>query len=224
MNIPRAKAPFRFFSRLSLTAATGVRACDLRELLDGLRSVPDSAIYTHTHRFIQQHQFLAPEPTNDFAVWAAEALGDDRAGELLLAVDPLRFDTIGALRDALADVVEVHLRSRSQTRRAPEGDEFHFLRSIRFSLPTPHAAWDLGEFREALTRVSASSLYLHAFEARLRPPLGLNDFSAWLGGELGEKSLADEIGRLDPYSHTHEALRELLIGMIDARLEALSRG
>ena len=224
MSLPRAKEPFLFFSRLSLTAATGVQAADLRELLEGIRTVPDSAIYTHTHRFIQQHQFLVPEPTNDFAVWVAEALQDNAAGERLLAVDPMRFDTIGGLRLALVDALEEHLKRHPQGRRAPEGDEFHFLRSIRFSVPTPHKAWDLGEFCEALRHVSAASLYLHVFEARLRPPLGLNDFSVWLDRELDEKDLAKKVARLDPYSHTHEALREQILKMIEQRLEKLSHG
>ena len=59
MNLRKAKEPFLFFSRLSLTAATGVRAGDLGELLDGIKTVPDSAIYAHTHRFIQQHHSRA---------------------------------------------------------------------------------------------------------------------------------------------------------------------
>ena len=119
----------------------------------------------------------------------------------------MRFDTIGALRSALVEAVEDHLKRHPRERRAPEGDEFHFLRSIRFSVPAGREAWDLGEFLEALRKASAASLYLHVFEARLRPPLGLNDFSAWLGRELGEKELAGKIARLDPYSHAHEALR-----------------
>lgn len=224
MSLRKAKEPFLFFSRLSLTAATGVRAGNLGELLDGIKTVPDSAIYAHTHRFIQQHQFLVPEPTNDFAVWAAEALQDEAAGERLLAVDPMRFDTIGGLRTALAEALEGHLKRHPQGRRAPEGDEFHFLRSIRFSVPTSHKAADLGEFREALRKVSAASLYLHIFEARLRPPLGMNDFSVWLERELEEKELAKKIARLDPYSHTHEALRDMIATMVEQRLEELGRG
>ncbi|MBI4346236.1 MAG: hypothetical protein HY553_05235 [Elusimicrobia bacterium] len=223
-SLPKAREPFLFFSRLSLTAATGVRAADLRELAEGIRTVPEAAIYTHTHRFIQQHQFLVPEPTNDFAAWIAEALQDEAAAERLLAVDPVRFDTIGGLRLALTDVLEEHLKRHPQGRRAPEGDEFHFLRSIRFSVPTPYQASDLDEFREALRKVSVASLYLHVFEARIRPPLGLNDFSTWLEREFGEKELAKKIARLDPYSHTGEALRDLIATMVEQRLEKLGHG
>lgn len=224
MSLVKAKEPFRFFSRLSLTAATGVKAADLHELVEGIRTVPDAAIYTHTHRFIQQHQFLVPEPTNDFAVWVAEALQDETVAERLLAVDPIRFDTISGLRLALADVLDDTLKRQPPGRRAPEGDEFHFLRSIRFSVPTSLSAADLGEFVEALRKASAASLYLHVFEARLRPPLGMNDFSIWLERELDEKELAGKIARLDPYTHTSEALRDMIAAMVERRLEKLSHG
>lgn len=223
MTTTRAKEPFRFFSRLSLTAATGVRAADLPELLEGIKSVPESAIYAHTHRFIQQHQFLVPEPTNDFAVWASEALQDEAAGERLLAVDPMAFNTIGELRAALAGALEAHLK-KAAPRRAPEGEEFHFLRSIRFSMPTPHEAWDLPGFAEALRQAPPSSLFLHVFEARLRPPLGHNDFSLWLERELGEKDLARAVARLDPYSKTIEQLRETILKKLERRIEECCRG
>lgn len=224
MNLPRAKAPFRFFTRLSLTAATGLKAGDLRELLEGIKTVPEPVIYAHTHRFVQQYQFLVPEPTNDFAVWAVEALQDEEAGEKLAAVDTVRYSALGELRRALAAVVEDHLDRNPAVRPAPLGEEFHFMRSIRFSLPTPFEAWDLAEFHEALKKTSVSSLYLHVFEARLRPPLGVNDFSAWFERELGEKELAKRVARLDPYDHTHEALREGILKMVEERLERLSRG
>lgn len=223
MTAARAKEPFRFFSRLSLTAAMGVKACDLAELLEGVRTVPDSAIYAHTHRFIQQHQFLVPEPSNDFAVWASEAMQDEAAAERLLAVDPMRYDTIAALRAALVAALEAHLE-KAPSRRAPEGEEFHFLRSIRFSLPTPHEAWDLPSFAEALRKVGPASLFLHVFEARLRPPLGQNDFSLWLERELGEKELARVVARLDPYSHTSEDLRATILTLLDKRIEECCRG
>lgn len=223
-SLPKATEPFRFFSRLSLTAATGVKAADLRELLEGIRAVPESAIYTHTHRFIQQYQFLVPEPANDFAAWAIEALQDEIAGERLAAIDTVRYNTIGELRQALVSVLENHLKKHPATRPAPHGDEFYFMRSIRFSVPTPYQAGDLAEFCEALRRVSISSLYLHVFEARLRPPLGINDFSVWFERDLGEKELAGKVARLDPYSRTHEALRESIIKMVEGRLEKLSHG
>ena len=43
-KLPQAQEPFHFFARLSLTMATGLKARDAGELLDGIKSVPDSVI------------------------------------------------------------------------------------------------------------------------------------------------------------------------------------
>ena len=93
----RAETPFRFFTRLTLTTLTGRRAGNARELMDGINTVPDNVIYQHTHRFLQQHQFLTPEPSNDFAYWATQMLGDEELGERLASVDPLQFGVLGEL-------------------------------------------------------------------------------------------------------------------------------
>lgn len=54
----------------------GLRAPSVDELLTGIQSVPDSAIYYRTHRFLHQQQSFSPEPPNDFAYWANNVLGD----------------------------------------------------------------------------------------------------------------------------------------------------
>jgi len=58
----KAKEPFRFYTRLHLSELTGLRAATLQQLLELIRKVPGSSIYHHTHRFLQQHQYLSPEP------------------------------------------------------------------------------------------------------------------------------------------------------------------
>jgi hypothetical protein len=101
----------------------------------------------------------------------------------------------------------------------PPGKEFHFKGSRRFSLPAGPEARTLTEFLEGLQKTSISSLYLHVFEARLRPPLGVNDFSHWFENELGEKKLAADVARLDPYTQTLEGLRNRIAGLVARRLE-----
>lgn len=93
------------------------------------------------------------------------------------------------------------------------------MQAIRFSVPTAHEARDLAEFARCLKRVSPSSLYLHLFESLLRPPQGVNDFAAWLQGELDEPGLARKVSSLDPYTHTLEGLRSTLVTMVERRLE-----
>jgi hypothetical protein len=211
----RAETPFRFFTRLTLTTLTGLRATTARELMEGINTVNESVIYQHTHRFLQQHQFLTPEPPNDFAYWATQMLGDEELGERLASVDPMRFGVLSELRVALSSAVGKHLEKRGDGRAAPEGKEFHFTGAVRFSIPTPHEASSLAEFADGLRKISISSLYLHVYEARLRPPHGVNDFSLWFAQELGCASLAKTVAGLDPYTHTLESLRSKIISFVE---------
>jgi hypothetical protein len=219
MSGSRASEPFRFCTRLGLTLLTGLRAHSVRELADHLRGAPDAVVYEHTHRFLQQHQYLVPEPPNDFAYWVSNILQDDPLGERLAAIDTVRFDSLPSLRRALVEAMEAYLRERGDSHRVRPGREFHLMGTVRFSLPTPYEAYDLAEFVDCLGKVSLSSLYLHVFEARLRPPLGVNDFSSWFEKELGERDLARKVAGLDPYTQTMEGLRSRIIGIVSRRLE-----
>lgn len=215
---PTARTPFRFYARLTLTLLTGRKAASLEELVEGLKTVPDSVVYQHTHRYLYQHQFLVPEPPNDFAYWARYMLGNEALGERLAAVDTVRFNTMAGLREALLAVLEKELAENENNRRVPEGKEFHFMGAVRFSVPTPHVAHDLAEFCEKLKVVGISSLYLHIFEARLRPPLGINDFSNWFDTELNLPHLAKKVASLDPYAQTLEGLRSKIVRLVEEEL------
>jgi len=215
-----AKVPFHFFSRLTLTFLTGRSAATLGEFLEGLRIVPDSVIYQHTHRYLFEHQFLTPEPPNDFAHWVAFMVGNEALGERLAAVDTVRFGSLADLRGAFISVIEKFSSRSDLDREVPEGKEFHFMGALRFSVPTPHRAGNLVEFRDSLRQVAISSLYLHIFEARLRPPLGKNDFSLWFEQELHLKRLAARVAALDPYTQTLEGLRAKIIGLIEEELSS----
>ncbi|MGH7197509.1 MAG: DUF5752 family protein [Candidatus Omnitrophota bacterium] len=219
MPIKRAKEAFLFKSQLSLVELTGLKAADLTELLLHLKSVPEASVYYHTHHFLQQHQFLTPEPPNDFAYWVANVLQEDAMGERLAAIDTVQFSTLSALRDAIAIAIEKYLEINPILRRSPAGEEFYFMKCVLFTLPTAYKAQDLKEFLECLKRVSVSCLYNHIFEGRLRPPLGMNDFSNWLLNNLGEPELAKKIDKLDPYTVTLEGLRDKIIHLIEKRLE-----
>src|SRR5439155_25994910 len=101
--LAKAVKPFDFKSRLNLTLLTGRSARDLPELLENLRTVPGNVIYHHTHHFLVQHQYLSPEPPNDFAYWIANHLQEEELAEELASIDVLRFDTIRALREAIIE-------------------------------------------------------------------------------------------------------------------------
>lgn len=206
-------------SRLNLTLLTDLRARDAAELLEHLRVVPGAVIYHHTHHFLVQHQYLSPEPPNDFAFWVSNMLLEERLGEELAAVDVLRFATIHELREALVHVIENFLEGCTNLRVAPPGEEFYFEQSVSFVLPTGIVARNLSQFRDGLAQVSLNSISYHMFDARLRLEQGGdNDFSKWLEAALDEREVAAAMRRLDPYTHTEEGLRRQMIALIDARL------
>jgi hypothetical protein len=209
---------FRFFTRLNLVELLAKLARNVRELREGLEEVPGSSIYYHTHRFLQQHHYLSPEPPNDFAFWVTNSLGLDRLGEGLASVDTVRFRSINALKDRYAEILDDFLEDRSfRDVDCQEGEEFHFLSCRTFILPTPYVARDLREFAEILEKVSIDSIYFHMFEARLRLEKGENDFSNWCE-EIGQTALAKEVSRLDPYTITLDGLRRQIIRRVKAHV------
>ncbi len=224
MTLPAAKTVFKFATQSNLTRITNWKAKDLAELAVCLREVPGSAIFYHTHRFLEQHQSLSPEPPNDFAYWVNAALQDERLAEKLSAIDTTRFTSVHDLREKIAITVENHLKHVQHPRQAMPGEEFYFMQSITFVLQTPYEAHDLAEFAETLKKVSIHSIYYHVFEARMRPPLGINDFSDWLDKSLDERQLARDIAGLDPYTQTLEGLRGRIVRLVERRLEQMSKG
>lgn len=228
-RLRKAKQPFTFYTRLHLQELTGHNARDLKGLLKGIRELSGSVIYHHTHRFLQQHQFLSPEPPNDFAYWVTEVLGEHKLGEELASIDTIQFPSIRTLREKLAQTIEDHIRymqktGQGQFRVSSIEEQFHFVKTISFVFPTPYAAHNLPEFAEIFKKVTINSIYFHVFEAKLRLEKGVNDFSYWIDTSCAEPELSKELARLDPYTHTLEGLRTKIIDLIEARLEEVKKG
>ena len=210
--------PFCFRTRLTLAEATGRKACSVVELLEGLREADEEVIYYHTHRFIKQFHFLVPEGANDFAYWVSNTVQADKLGEELTAIDIVRFNSLAGIKEAFVNKLERHMAENPGPQRivAP-GREFNFMRAVRFSLPTRCAATGYSSFIDCLRRVSVSSLYLHVFEARLRQPCGIDDFSLWFSEQLGDRHIGEKLSCLDPYSYTLEGLRRKIIEIVAER-------
>lgn len=219
-ELVKTKEPFRFCTRLHLSELTGLRATTLGQLLELIKKVPGSCIYHHTHRFLQQHQYLSPEPPNDFAYWVSEVLGEDELGEKLASIDTVQFSTIRSLREKIIATIEEHLKNNllARVNFVRQGEEFHFVKSVSFIFPTNYIANNLKEFRDILRKITIDSIYFHIFEARLRLERGTNDFSNWIENSVGDERLADKISSLDPYSHTLEDLRKMIIKIIEKRI------
>ncbi|PIR16888.1 MAG: hypothetical protein COV46_06445 [Deltaproteobacteria bacterium CG11_big_fil_rev_8_21_14_0_20_49_13] len=217
---------FQFHSRLHLIKLTGLKASNLEELLENLRTISGSSIYYHTHHFLQRHQHLSPEPPNDFGYWISESLGDDRLGEEISSIDTVSFTSIRGIREGVIEKIKKALVSRPRLKNlsAPEGEDFVFLKSLSFIFPTPFTANNLNEFADHLERnISLSCIYFHMFESRLRLERPTNDFSNWLANSLGEKELALKIAKLDPYTHTGESLRNIIVRLVRQRINQLGK-
>jgi small-conductance mechanosensitive channel len=217
--LKKATKPFRFYTHLHLKELTGLKASNLTELAKLLKEVPDAVIYYHTHSFLEEHHYLTPEPANDFALWVSDELGNEVLGEKLASIDTFDFTSIGFLRARIEGVIREYLSKNSDERTAHEGQEFHFVKTTSFILPTPYVAHDLREFVEVLRQVSLNSLSYHIFEARLRLKKGVNDFSSWIEDCLEDKDLADKLAYLDPYNYTLEGLRSTIIQLIEKRIK-----
>ena len=217
---PVAAKPFRFCTSRVLQESTGLRAAKLPTLAKLIRTVPAASIYYHTHYFLLQHQYLTPEPTNDFAYWVREVLGEEPLGELLASIDTMEYSNLEDLRRVLGRTIEEYLASRPLARLkfVSSGEEFFFLKLVHVVLPTPHVVSTLEEFARALEQVSVGSLYFHMFDARLRLGRPTNDFSLWFDEQLGLKGFAEQVSRLDPYVHTLDALRTILLTLVRQEL------
>lgn len=207
--------PFHFYTKVDQALLLGIKAKNVAALLEGVRTVPDASIYYHTHRFLQQHHYLSPEPPNDFAHWIREILNNDALGEKLSSVDIIQFSSIKELRQRFMTIFEEHLAQGDRNQDCPPGEEFHFMACRTFVLPTHHVVYSIREFRDVLAQVSINSLYYHVFDAKLRLESGENDFSRWFS-DRGLAELAEQMRRLDPYTYTLEGLRKRILVMTKA--------
>jgi len=205
--------PFVFYTKYDQTLLLGRRARNLQTLLEGIKTVPDASLYFHTHRFLLQHHFLSPEPPNDFAYWVTEVLNDDALGERLSSADLVQYHSLADLRAFFVDALEDSLRHADRVADSPRGEEFHFMASRIFVLPTPYTAEGLSDFAAILEHISISALYYHIFDAKLRLGRDDNDFSRWFS-DLGHEGLAAKMRLLDPYTQTMEGLRSQILTMV----------
>ena len=203
---------FRFYSIKNVTTHTGNSAASLKELISNLNQVEDNSIFHHFHRTFLQHHFLASEFSNDFAVWAKDALQMDALAEKLANVDSMSFNSIAELRDATIKILEHGINlDPTGDKKVGSGKAFHFLSSPSFVFPADISAKNLDEFIKAMQKVSINSLFFHFFVARLRLKRKTNDFSYWIEHSLGKPELARKIERLNPHMYSLDELRKRII-------------
>ncbi|MBA4311283.1 MAG: hypothetical protein C0417_01495 [Chlorobiaceae bacterium] len=214
-----AKEPFQFFTRQNLTYLLGKKAKNLNALLTGIKEIPLASIYQHTHHFLEQHEYLSPEPPNDFAYWITNVLQNNALGEEIAGIDLRQFSSLKDIQVRLVEIVENSIQHdpESANRNVPAGEEFHFMGAQTFVFPTQYIANDLMEFKQCLGSVSNYSIYYHMFEAPLFQEK--SRFCYWIQNSLEDEKLALAFKNLDPYTQTLDNLKHNLVRLVRVRLE-----
>jgi hypothetical protein len=213
-----ARSPFYFNSAAHLLRVGREKAVNLQELLEALRTCPDSSIFQHTFQTLEEHHFIQEGFSNDFAHWAFAACNEVGLAERLAAIDIREFTSIATLRERLLRIIEEYLQKnpRAVTRTAME--PFYLMASDLVVIPTPYVARNLEEFASGLRQVSIHAIYYHFIDARLRLKLNTNDFSAWLEHDLDLAQAADRLNRIDIYTSTLEGVRRDIVKVIELEI------
>ncbi len=217
LNKP-AKDPFWFRECFLMPMPIGIKVVNLRELLHALREVSDAVLYYH---LVQSRLVVSPpavEFPNDFALWAAMALQDMALAEKLSSFDPLEYDKLGQVRQAIIDILEEYLWDLPFVPWARSGFEFHFCEASTVVVRSDITAYNLREFCQALNNVGLDSMYYHFFEARWRLGRPIDDFSYWIETNFGVPQLVAAIRDIDIYFYNLKEIRTTLLGLIHQHL------
>jgi len=212
-------AVFQFQSSASLKKLTGRRVYNLEDLLDTIKTCPDSSIFCHTFSaFLTMREVQVPYNT-EFAIWVSRSLNEKALAEKLMAIDLSEYGTIESLRMRLIEIVEAYREQKPDAFQRIADEPFYLYDMIRIVYPTDKFAYDLKSFRELLPTISIYSVYFHFFESRLNTHLKADDFSTWIEESLNIPDLAQMISKIDISLYTLEELRTRIIQLIDEHLE-----
>ena len=172
-----------------LTRMSGLPpALNLRELRDRIATCHPDVIYHHFCETTLAPSFDYPDYRNHFAVWAKHSLGDEILAERLGSVDPYAYTSIEDLRKVTLEIIEERLSELSIVTWSRPGHEFYFMKAITVVFDTGERIHHPDELDSAIGRMTNGSIYFHVLEARRRPPLRVDDFSAWLQDVEGDWS------------------------------------
>lgn len=210
--------PFYFNSSAHLLRITRWKANNLSEFLGALRHCPESSIFQHSFRTLQEHHFIREGFSNDFAHWVLSACNEPGLAEGLASVDIREYTSLADLRERFVQIVENFLQSSPAAAQRSAHETFYFCTSDIVVIPTNFVAHNLMEFAEGLRGVSLHSIHHHFIEARLRLKLMSNDFSQWLHQTLGLAEPARQLNRIDIYTATLEDVRQQAVRIVERAL------
>ncbi len=188
-------------------------AVNLRELRDRVAACGENVLYHHFFETTLRPTFDDPDYRNDFAVWAKMYLGDRVLAERLGILDPYSSgNTMEELRATVLEIIDDRLGELTMVPWVRPGDEFLFKEATTVVFDTGERIHHPEELAPAIRRMTNGSIYYHFLEALRRPPVGKDDFSAWLleGGEEYASYLVS-LGSIDIQFHSLAHLRMELV-------------
>jgi hypothetical protein len=213
-----AGSPFYFNSASHLLRIGREKATTLMELLEAIRTCPESSIFQHTFQTLAEHHFIRSGFSNDFSHWTFASCNEVELAERLAAIDVREFTSIATLRERLIHIMESYLQKNPRAAARVAMEPFYLMASDLVVVPTPYVARNLEEFADGLHKVSIHAIYYHFIDARLRLKLNSNDFSVWLDKELDLPQAADKVNRIDIYTSTLEDVRRGILKIIEAEM------
>jgi hypothetical protein len=210
-----AATPFEFFAVSYLTRIGNQSAGTVGELLQGLEQCSDASIFHHTFQTLGAHHFLTENFSNDFAQWAMADVNRNDLAEQLASLDIRDYVSIASLREDLCRIVGDFCAACPEFASQTALERFYFCEGVQVTVPLGLHASTLDEFRQGIERLSHAGFYFHFISSRLRLQLQTNDFSYWLAGELGLKTLAESVNHIDIYTNTLEGTRARMLRLID---------
>ncbi len=206
---------FQFLSSASLEKLTGRNAYTLEDLLNLIKTCPDSSIFYHTFSAFRKMREVKVPYNSDFAVWVSVELNEKDLAEKLMAIDLSEYDTVKSLKERLIKIIESHRVQKPAAFEKRADEPFYLYDVIRIVYLTDKFAYDLKSFRELLENISIDSLYFHFIESRLNTHLLADDFSTWIEESLNMPELAHMIKKIDINVYTLEELNSRILELID---------
>lgn len=207
--------------------ALGIKAKDLHELYDSLHIVHPTSIYYHFWGARLRTNYEKREYHNDFAMWACHSLQDQTLAERLSIIDPTDFEDTESLRQAVIKTIRPRLGEFEGLKSGISKEPFYFAQAKIIVFDTDYRVKHPQEFIQILPKLSSSSIYYHFIDAYRRPPLGMDDFSAWLEAFNGKYSgLVQKLLGIDFYfltlANLQASLEELFMSYFLANPEVAS--
>jgi len=191
-------------------------AVNLRELRDRLAVCSEDVIYHHFCETWLRPTFDDPDFRNDFALWAKSGLHDRVLAERLAIIEPYEFATMGDLRLHLLELIEERLGElQPWVPMSRAGSEFNFMQATTVVFDTGERIKTPKLLADAVGRMTNGSIYFHFLEARRRPPVLQDDFSAWLMTlNGGYQRLISALGEIDIYFSSLAEIRAEIVRVL----------